>query len=200
MKLRFTFLLFMVALAALPAFCTNHIITFANYYYSPANTSVAVGDTITWQGDFSFHPLSTTATPSGAMSIVHVDIGTSYSYVVTVPGSYSYRCDSHYTQGMFGTFTATLTSVEEVAVAKPSLSFKLSTLGGVIKISNQSGAKGDTYDVRIGSILGESVYSGTMSSEEHEQIIDIQDKPQGVYLLAISDGNHETFVRKFLIQ
>jgi plastocyanin len=200
MKIKSTLLSILIGLSALSALATNHIITFGNYFYSPASTTVAIGDTVTWQGDFAAHPLSTTAIPGGAQAIISVAIGTTYSYHVMVAGSYSYHCDAHYLQGMTGNFTATpVASVEEVAL-KPTLTFKLSTFGGVVRISDQGDNQSGVYKVRIGNILGESVYSGTMQAGETEKIIDIQDSPKGVYLLAISDENRQTYVRKFLIQ
>jgi plastocyanin len=200
MKIKFTYTLLLVFFAFSFASATNHVITFGNYYYSPASTSVLVGDTVTWQGDFATHPLSTTAIPSGATPIIHVNIGTSYSYVVMVAGSYSYQCDVHFAQGMTGNFTATtIASVPEVS-ARPTLNFTLSTFGGVVKINDANDIKRGKYEVRIGNILGEPVYNGVINSDEQEKLIDIQDQPKGVYLLAITDDNRQTFVRKFLLQ
>jgi plastocyanin len=200
MKIKFTCAFFLIVFTLSSLFATNHIITFGNYYYSPANTTVMVGDTVTWMGDFGAHPLSTTAIPSGATPIISWNIGTTYSYRVLMAGSYSYQCDLHFSQGMTGTFTASpVASVEEV-VSRPTLNFRLSTFGGVVKVNDQSDMKGNNYEVRIRNILGKQVYAGTMNSDEQEKLIDIQDQPQGVYLLNITDENRQTFVRKFLIQ
>jgi plastocyanin len=198
MKTKFTLLLFLAISSFSVAFATNHIITFGNYFYSPAATSVAVGDTITWQGDFPNHPLSTTAIPSGALAINHVDIGTSYSYVVLVPGTYSYRCDLHFSMGMFGSFSATAITAAVDDVSRPALSFKVSTFGNVIKLDDKNEKRG-TYEIRIGNILGEPVWSGIMKSDEREKIIDIEEQPAGVYLLVVADEHRQAFVRKFLI-
>ena len=49
----------------------NHVIRFGGTLgnnYSPSELSVAVGDTVTWQGNFGFHPLSSTIVPQGAGS------------------------------------------------------------------------------------------------------------------------------------
>ncbi len=58
-----TLLLVAMALAYfVPAWnskATTHIITFTYYYYSPNQLTVAVGDTIIWQGAFLYHPLRT---------------------------------------------------------------------------------------------------------------------------------------------
>ncbi|MBI5475938.1 MAG: T9SS type A sorting domain-containing protein [Ignavibacteriales bacterium] len=87
---------------------TTHIIQFGGSFgfaYSPNNISVAVGDTIQWQGSFALHPLSSTIIPSGT-SGWHVSSGSTFSYVVAQPGTYNYQCDVHSTFGMVGSFTA----------------------------------------------------------------------------------------------
>ncbi len=93
---------------------TNHIITFGGSLgdaYSPSSLSVNVGDTVTWEGDFSAHPLSSTSVPNGAASFSN-STGTTFSYVVTAAGTYHYQCDFHHSLGMVGTFTAaSVTSV-----------------------------------------------------------------------------------------
>jgi hypothetical protein len=161
--------------------------------------TVMVGDTVTWQGSFSSHPLSTTSVPPGAATINSINSGSTYSYVVLVPGSYGYRCDLHYAMGMVGSFTASpISAVEEITKSSP-LAFKLSTLGGLIKITDKSDAKGD-YEVSIRNILGEPVWNGTMKSDEDEKIIDIDEQPKGVYLLVVADQNRQSFIKKFLIQ
>ncbi len=192
-----TQLMMMVAVSS--AFATNQIITFTNYSYSPANATIMVGDTVTWLGDFSSHPLSTTAIPSGATAVIHVNIGTSYSYVVTEPGSYSYQCDTHFNLGMTGSFTANAVSGVGEVTAKPSLLFTLSNWGGVIKITDQNGSAGNNYRIHVANILGESVYEDDMNSRDQEKIIDLQEYPQGIYMLNITDKNRQTFVRKVMI-
>lgn len=95
----------------LPAhvFCATHTITFTNFSYNPSQLNVFVGDTIVFSGNFAAHPLSSTTIPSGAQSF-HVSSGNSFTYVVTVAGTYNYRCDFHSDLGMNGSFTASVLS------------------------------------------------------------------------------------------
>jgi plastocyanin len=75
--------------------------------YSPSTLSVNVGDVIVWSGDFGAHPLQSTSVPSGAATFQQLSVSaTTFSYTVTVAGSYSYQCNRHVTSGMTGTFTA----------------------------------------------------------------------------------------------
>ena len=105
---------------------TNYTIEFGGALgltYSPNFLSVSVGDTITWVGDFVTHPLSSTTIPAGATPW-HNGTGSSFSYVVQVPGSYNYTCDVH-GPGMSGSFNATATGVVEEGNGLNALSFRL---------------------------------------------------------------------------
>lgn len=85
--------------------------------YSPSELTVAVGDIITWEGDFSLHPLRFTAVPVGASVPNDVTTGTSFSYTVEVAGAYNYVCVFHGSMGMTGSFTTGTASVSEEDVA-----------------------------------------------------------------------------------
>lgn len=75
--------------------------------YSPASLSVNVGDVIEWTGNFDFHPLQSITVPSAAATFQKLSGGVAtFSYTVTVAGSYSYQCNNHVQFGMTGSFTA----------------------------------------------------------------------------------------------
>ncbi len=104
----------MFSLSGLKLDAATHVIKFGGSLgetYSPNSLTVATGDTIIWEGDFGFHPLSSTSVPAGAASF-HNGTGTVFNYVVTAPGIYNYQCDAHFSFGMTGTFTAILTDVK----------------------------------------------------------------------------------------
>ncbi len=100
----------------------GHIIQFDNFSYNPNQLDVAVGDTIIWQGDFVEHPLQSSSVPDGAQHWGPIDSGTEFRYVVEVDGTYNYQCNLHDDlYGMTGSFTATVTSVNERAGDIPEL-------------------------------------------------------------------------------
>jgi plastocyanin len=75
--------------------------------YSPSTLTVQVGDVIVWSGDFTSHPLQSVTKPSGAAAFQMLSGGvTTFSYTVTVAGSYTYQCNNHVQFGMTGAFTA----------------------------------------------------------------------------------------------
>lgn len=90
-------------------YATTHVIQFGGSLgenYSPKSLAVLVGDTVEWVGDFSMHPLSSVSVPAGAASF-HQGSGSTFSYPVTLAGSYQYQCDFHFSLGMVGGFAAT---------------------------------------------------------------------------------------------
>ena len=92
----------------------NHIIKFGGTLgtvYSPSTLSVTVGDTVTWEGSFNSHPLSSTSVPDGAAEFSNGS-GTSFSYTVMTPGEYDYQCDVHAGLGMTGSFSAVVSGFE----------------------------------------------------------------------------------------
>jgi plastocyanin len=86
--------------------------------YSPNLLIVAVGDVITWEGDFTMHPLHFEFVPDGATKPADVNTGTTFSYTVTVPGDYGYWCNFHFSTGMVGGFTTSTENVDRPIDAK----------------------------------------------------------------------------------
>jgi plastocyanin len=106
----YKYLLLFFILSILSAVKTNgatYTIKASNYEFDPANITVSVGDTIVWQWDGGKHTTTSSKIPDGAASW-DAEIKSSnkaYTYVVTVPGEYSYVCTPHVEMGMIGTIT-----------------------------------------------------------------------------------------------
>lgn len=90
-------------------------ITVTNFQFSPANTTVAVGDTVRFDFAVGFHNATSAGNtlPAGAAAInsgAPSSLVRTFDYVVTDPGTYDYYCEVHGGPGgagMAGTFTAT---------------------------------------------------------------------------------------------
>src|SRR5665213_3641713 len=116
MKRFYSFFLAFFLLIAGSANATTWTITFGYPFFSPKNlTGVSVGDTIMWNGDFTApHTVESSAgqIPAGAAALNKIDgVGSSYTYVVTVAGTYNYFCRYHAASGMTGSFTAAAAGV-----------------------------------------------------------------------------------------
>ncbi|MEC9303802.1 MAG: fasciclin domain-containing protein [Bacteroidota bacterium] len=91
---------------------TTHLVNSGNFYYSPTNLTINVGDTVTWINDNGFHnvnfdintitgnsfnnPQSFISTPTSNTNM--------YTHVFTVAGTYNYDCSvgQHAANGMVG--------------------------------------------------------------------------------------------------
>jgi CubicO group peptidase (beta-lactamase class C family) len=91
--------------------------------YTPNAMRVTVGDTVEWFGDFTAHPLHSSAIPLGA-SAWQCAVGKHFFYVVQTPGVYQYYGGPE-GSGMAGSFTAVATGVDGEHSAPP-VSFQLS--------------------------------------------------------------------------
>jgi len=98
-------------------FATIHQVQVSNYQFNPSNLSVNVGDTVKWVWVSGSHTTTSTAVPAGAATWDQpiTSASTSYSYRVTVEGTYNYECTPHAIMGMVASFTAT-TPVMTLAV------------------------------------------------------------------------------------
>jgi plastocyanin len=67
--------------------------------YVPKCAMVKVSQPITFNGDFTTHPLSQT---SGAAAIPHTPSGTTVTFSIGTAGTYDYQCDVHHASGMTG--------------------------------------------------------------------------------------------------
>lgn len=94
MNTKLTLCMALLAFSFSGALATNHTVNFGSFFYSPDTLLVTVGDVVTWSGAFASHPLESTSVPNGASSFSN-SVGTSYSYSVTVAGTYNYHCSLH---------------------------------------------------------------------------------------------------------
>jgi plastocyanin len=99
---------------------TKHTITVRDFQFTPANTTIALGDTIEFSWINGEHTTTSTTIPAGAvawdeeMTSAH----TTFIYVPAVAGTYNYQCTPHASMGHVGQFTVTSGSnVQEYAKA-----------------------------------------------------------------------------------
>lgn len=139
-------LLFCVLLAA-TALATTHTVTVANYQFTPSNVTAQVGDTIVWTWVNGDHTTTSTSVPASATPWDEPisSTNTSYSYKLSVAGTYNYHCTPH-APNMAGTITVqAATAVQEQAAASKlvlypnpaagAFSLDLSTMTGEVTIT-----------------------------------------------------------------
>lgn len=196
-------------LVAIRAGATTHVVQFGGALgesYSPSSLSVTVGDTITWEGDFSAHPLSSVTVPNGAATF-HNASGTVFSYVVTVAGSYDYQCDFHASLGMTGSFTATVASGVRVLKSSQPKAFALDpnypnpfNPSTVIpfELPAQAHVNLDVFNVigqKVASLVNETVPAGS-----HSVVWKASNVPSGVYFCRFQAGEFAQTRRMVLVR
>ena len=99
---------------------TTHTVQIVGFAFSPAEISVAVGDTVAWTNlDQAVHTATST---SGAFDSGDLDPGESFSVTFTTPGTYDYLCTPH----------PSMTGRIVVAAPTPTATAVTSTGGGGI--------------------------------------------------------------------
>jgi plastocyanin len=184
------------------AHATIHVITFAGISYTPNDISVSVGDTIEWQGDFSTHPLKSApaplAFPVGAAPFENSQ-GTTFRYVVTVPGDHGYFCQVHAGNGMVGKFTAIASDVNEVDNKMAALNAYPNPTSQQLTLSYTL-TKGSNVHITLfdmnGRTLSETIAAGV--SGPNTTYMSVSSLPVGSYYYSIQTSD-AVLSRKFTI-
>lgn len=118
------------------AHATTHVVTVSNFQFSPATVNAVVGDTIKWVWSNGFHTTTSLTIPAGAASwsAPIQSAGETFSYELTVAGTYNYWCAIHTTEMegtinvtgafpvVFGEFSIASTSIDNALLTWRSLS------------------------------------------------------------------------------
>ena len=93
----------------------SHTVSSGNYYYTPSNFNINVGDTVTWLNNGGFHNVNFNTSSITGLSYGNPESFISsptsgpvlYTHIFTIPGAYSYDCSvgSHAQNGMVGSLT-----------------------------------------------------------------------------------------------
>lgn len=87
---------------------TTFTVHVSNFQFNPATVNAVVGDKIKWVWDNGFHTTTSTSVPNSATTwdAPLQSAGATFTYTLTVAGTYNYECTVHPTQ-MQGTITVT---------------------------------------------------------------------------------------------
>jgi len=209
MKTYWVLSLFLIFSASITVSAANHIIKFGGtlgFNYDPNNLNVTVGDTVTWQGSFSSHPLSSTSVPQGAATFSK-NSGTTFSYVVNIAGTYNYKCDFHANLGMVGSFTAIVSFVENGILSDLPADFNLKqnfpnpfNPSTTIEFTLPNT---EFVELKVYNIVGKEVatiVSNKLSQGKHSYIFDSENLVSGVYYYQLIAGDYNSVKRMVLIK
>jgi plastocyanin len=168
--------------------------------YSPKSLTANIGDTIKWTGDFSMHPLSSTTIPASATAW-HMGSGTTpFEYVIKISGTYNYKCDTHVSLGMIGSFTVnTVGTIGNPGIFPvENLAFQIIVSRGytVARIRN---SEPGTFSLKLYDALG-SVLNVTpaVQREYGEYRYSFSRLPKGLYIARVA-AKGKNFTRSFSI-
>jgi plastocyanin len=94
----------------------DRTVTFTSFMYTPKCMHVAVGQSVTFSGDFAVHQLRPGTAPSALLEgqpegpannpIAATDVGLMATFMFTTAGRYPYYCLDHEGTGMYGVIEA----------------------------------------------------------------------------------------------
>ncbi len=173
-----------ITTCSIHAFAVEHIITFPGFAYSPNALTVEVGDIVTWEGDFSFHPLESVSVPQGADSFFN-NTGNTFSYNIAIPGTYTFHCTLH--SVMTGTITASA-SVGIAQVENNNTFFSIENQNGRVCIKHNATASQPYTTATLYTADGKLVWSKQLASIAVEQWIELPESNQQLFLLTLQNG------------
>ena len=97
-------------------FAATHHVLVSDFQFTPSAINAVVGDVIVWRWQNGMHTTTSVSVPAGARRWNKpIDVShTRFRLPLTVAGTYSYRCNFHFAQGMTGTIVVSATSPGQV--------------------------------------------------------------------------------------
>lgn len=181
MKKIYTFISF--ALLTFFANATTYTVTVADFSFSPQTLpAVLCNDIIVWQWVNGVHTTTSTSVPAGAATwdAPITSAAPTYSYVVTVAGTYAYVCTPHASMGMAGGFVATCPN------AVPSLIKNYVSEVYPNPFTNKFTVEMPDADmITLYNMVGEKMKTVILPRGETKTEINASDLPQGIYFYCI---------------
>jgi plastocyanin len=190
------------------AYSTTFVVQAGGFSFSPNIINNAhVGDSIKWVWVSGFHTTTSTSVPAGALTwdfpLNAAD--PSYTYKITMPGTYNYQCTNHVLMGMTGSIIAISTGIERIGTVaehyelsqnfpnpfNPSTNIKFS-------IPERGFVSMNVYDITgklITNIVNQELASGTYTYQYNAS-----DIPSGIYFYRIQTNNFTLTRRMTLIK
>ncbi len=196
-KLLFSSLLSLGILGA--AHANKVTINVANFTFTPANTTINLGDTVQLKWLEGDHTTTSGVIPGGAASWDSPITSTVpvFEYVPTVAGVYNYVCTPHADMGQIGKFTVTGTSdISEYEMAK--LVFNLypnPAQSELTLVFVNTAAK--ISSVMITDITGKTLLEQA-DLQNGKMTINVNTLSNGTYFVRVAEGDR-VYVRKFTI-
>ncbi|MEP7265845.1 MAG: T9SS type A sorting domain-containing protein [Bacteroidota bacterium] len=195
------YLLFtMIVLFSASAFCAQFSITTPGFFYSPATTNLAVGDTVNISAS-STHPCvevsqttwnNNQTTPLAGGFGVH---SSSFMIVISAPGTIYFLCQNHGPSGMKGQIVATASNVAETIGDNTIKLLSSSIMYNEVTILNTTGYRGE---MQVYDLSGKLITVQPISNETRQQVT--VDLNRGIFLYRFNmEGNKPTATERLYV-
>lgn len=179
---------------------TTHIIEVSNYQFSPSSVNAVVGDVITWNWKSGFHTTTSTSVPAGAATwdAPMTSSKKTFSYTITVEGSYNFYCKYH--PDMLGGLTVSST----VPVKLSSFNISTGTAKNSVQINWATASELNTSyfavkkstDGKTFTEIGRVQAKGNSTTLQQYSFTDVNPGPENRFLyysleMADKDGKKE---------
>jgi len=194
----------------LSTMATTWTVNVQDFFFSPANLpNVVVGDTIKWQwiGPTHNHTSTSMTIPGGAPAWdAPLDAGNlTFSYVITVAGSYHYVCTPHF-PGMEADFTAAPNGITQIGTGVPQ---KFSLNQNYPNPFNPTTEI--TFDIPrsayvkliVLNMLGQEIevlVNGQLNAGSYKADWNATDFPSGVYIYKLISGEFSDTKKMILVK
>lgn len=197
MKLKLLFLS-AFSVAALAANANKLTITVQDFKFTPADATIALGDTVLFTWLNGAHTTTSKVIPAGAAAWDHAmtSTSTSFQYVPTVAGVYNYVCLPHESMGHIGKFTVTSgTGISDYEFGKVALDVYPNPASSVLNITFKDSKK--AFTVAVTDISGRTVIAPRTTAAAGISL-DIAQLPEGMYITRIEQDG-KILLRKFTV-
>ncbi len=197
MKLKLLFLS-AFSMIALAAGATKVTITVEDFKFTPANTTIALGDTVLFSWVNGSHTTTSRVIPAGAIPWDRpMNSGsTTFQYVPAVAGVYNYVCVPHESMGHKGTFTVTGgTGVKDYELGRIALDVYPNPASSKLNIVFKETKK--AFTVAVTDMSGRTVIAPQAAGAAGFSL-DISQLSEGMYITRIEQDG-KTLLRKFTV-
>jgi plastocyanin len=193
--------LFTVAFINVGLYATKFSVDVRDFEFSPSTLlNVRIGDTIHWEWKSGSHTTTSKTIPAGAASWDKPisSTNTSFDYIPTVIGIYSYKCTPHESMGMIGSFTVSTPSGIAEGLLNASILLYPNPFVDKITIRVQTGATTRLDQVRICDVSGKILreYSFADWDAKLGKVLSLKDLPVGILLIEFHENSGQVFLRK----
>ena len=174
-----------------------HSVVVSNFQFTPASLSVNVGDTILWTFGGGTHTTTSSTIPLGANawdSPINSSVQ-SFTYVITVEGTYDYFCTPH---GFIGQIVAINTGINTLDLFSNFNIYALrsSTYNVSYSLTRSVNVKISVYDITGKS--AKILKSSNQSAGNYLSTYNFEDLKKGIYIFEMIIDKHR-FTKRLVI-